>query len=43
VQLLALGALQHYLDLTVAHPDLASRDDDHRSMPLGVVPVLARS
>ena len=27
VQLLALGALQHYLDLAVAHPDLASRDD----------------
>ena len=26
VQLLALGALQHYLDLAVAHPDLASRD-----------------
>ncbi len=27
VQLLALGALQHYLDLAVAHPDLASRDE----------------
>jgi hypothetical protein len=26
-QLLALGTLQHYLDLAVAHPDLASRDD----------------
>ena len=26
VQLLALGALQHYLDLAVTHPDLASRD-----------------
>lgn len=26
-QLLALGMLQHYLDLAVAHPDLASRDD----------------
>jgi hypothetical protein len=26
VQLQALGALQHYLDLAVAHPDLASRD-----------------
>ena len=25
--LLALGALQHYLDLAVAHPDLASRDE----------------
>jgi hypothetical protein len=28
VQLLALGTLQHYLDLAVAHPDLASRRDD---------------
>ncbi len=28
LQLLALGTLQHYLDLAVAHPDLASRDDD---------------
>lgn len=28
LQLLALGILQHYLDLAVAHPDLASRDDD---------------
>lgn len=28
VQLLALGNLQHYLDLAVEHPDLASRDDD---------------
>lgn len=27
MQLLALGALQHYLDLAVAHPDLASRDE----------------
>jgi hypothetical protein len=27
VQLLALGTLQHYLDLAVEHPDLASRDD----------------
>lgn len=27
VQLLALGTLQHYLDLAVAHPDLASRDE----------------
>jgi hypothetical protein len=27
LQLLALGTLQHYLDLAVAHPDLASRDD----------------
>lgn len=27
VQLLALAALQHYLDLAVAHPDLASRDE----------------
>lgn len=27
VQLLALGALQHYLDLAVAHPDLASRNE----------------
>ncbi len=26
MQLLALGTLQHYLDLAVAHPDLASRD-----------------
>ena len=31
VQLLALSILQHYLDLAVAHPDLASRDD---SQPL---------
>ncbi len=28
VQLLALGTLQHYLDLAVAHPDLASRSSD---------------
>jgi len=28
VQLLALGTLQHYLDLAVAHPELASRDKD---------------
>lgn len=28
VQLLALGTLQHYLDLAVARPDLASRRDD---------------
>ncbi len=27
VQFLALGTLQHYLDLAVAHPDLASCDD----------------
>jgi hypothetical protein len=27
VQLLALGTLQHYLDLAIAHPDLASRND----------------
>lgn len=27
VQLLALGALQHYLDLAVTYPDLASPDD----------------
>ncbi len=27
VQLLALGTLQHYLDLAVAHPDLVSRDE----------------
>jgi hypothetical protein len=27
VQLLALGALQHYLDLALAHPDMASRDE----------------
>jgi hypothetical protein len=27
VQLLALGSLQHYLDLAVAHPDLATRGD----------------
>ncbi len=33
VQLLALGTLQHYLDLAVAHPDLASRDD---SQPVDV-------
>jgi len=28
VQLSALGTLQHYLDLAVAHPDLASPDAD---------------
>ncbi len=28
VQLSALGMLQHYLDQAVAHPELASRDDD---------------
>lgn len=28
IQLLALGTLQHYLDLAVARPDLASRRDD---------------
>jgi negative regulator of sigma E activity len=28
VQLLALGTLQHYLDLAVEHPELASRDND---------------
>ena len=28
VQLQALGMLQHYLDLAVAHPDLASRDSN---------------
>lgn len=28
VQLLALGALQHYLDLAIAHPEEASRRDD---------------
>lgn len=28
VQLLALGTLQHYLDLAVEHPELASRGDD---------------
>ena len=28
VQLLALGHLQHYLDLAIAHPELASRDED---------------
>jgi hypothetical protein len=28
VQVLALGALQHYLDLAVAHPDLASPDNE---------------
>lgn len=28
LQLLALGTLQHYLDLAVAHPDLASRDEN---------------
>lgn len=28
VQLTALGILQHYLDLAVAHPELASREDD---------------
>lgn len=27
VQLLALGTLQHYLDLAVEHPDLASRNE----------------
>lgn len=27
VQLVALGMLQHYLDLAIAHPDLASRDE----------------
>lgn len=27
VQLLALGTLQHYLDLAIAHPELASRED----------------
>ncbi len=27
VQLLALGTLQHSLDMAVAHPDLASPDD----------------
>jgi lipase chaperone LimK len=27
LQLLALATLQHYLDLAVAHPDLASRDE----------------
>ena len=27
VQLLALGTLQHYLDLAVAHPELASHDE----------------
>jgi len=27
VQLLALGTLQRYLELAVAHPDLASRED----------------
>lgn len=27
LQMLAFGMLQHYLDLAVAHPDLASRDD----------------
>lgn len=27
LQLQALGALQHYLDLAVAHPDLASPDE----------------
>ena len=29
VQLSALSALQHHLDLAVQHPDLASRDKDH--------------
>jgi hypothetical protein len=33
VQLLALGTLQHYLDLAVAHPDLASRDDSEAVDP----------
>ena len=28
LQLSALGSLQHYLDLAVAYPELASRDDD---------------
>ena len=28
IQLLALANLQHYLDLAVAHPELASRNDD---------------
>ena len=28
VQVSALGALQHYLDLAVAHPDLASPDNE---------------
>jgi hypothetical protein len=28
LQLLALGTLQHYLDLAIAHPDLASHADD---------------
>ena len=28
VQLLALGTLQHYLDLAVEHPELASRAND---------------
>ena len=28
VQLLALGTLQHYLDLAVAHPELASRENE---------------
>lgn len=27
VQLLALGTLQHYLDLAIEHPELASRED----------------
>ncbi len=27
LQILALGTLQHYLDLAIAHPDMASRDD----------------
>ncbi len=27
LQLLALGALQHYLDLAVAHPDMVKRDE----------------
>ena len=29
MQLQALSALQHYLDLAVARPDLASRPEDH--------------
>ncbi len=28
LQLLALGILQHYLDLAVEHPDLATRDEE---------------
>lgn len=33
VQFLALGTLQHYLDLAVAYPDLASRDDSQAVDP----------